>query len=344
MKIWNPETGRAILTLMGHKSAVVLVTWQPGPSFTVASASADHTIRLWNGLTGQAIHVLMMENSCSPCIGLGFYSRKNASTILTSTSSDGRVILWDVQTGSCITQRQQPANLTAFQASRDGRRLACGQEDGQIRILDTEAFLGTESGTSVRRTEEEEGEVEDKELVVILSMNDVLNRSVVGISFSSDGRSLLAAYGASSTTLFIDASQRDADIVPSTKGYGLGNNDTIYQWEVSSGNKLGSYHHEGGNGVTAIQMSPDGKQFVSCYANGFISLWNYFKVPPAHKEPPRHLSSAVFVSWIPLVFSKDSKRWTPPDIDQRADAHDVRFMVYVYLALYIVCMYVCMCM
>jgi WD40 repeat protein len=222
--------------------------------------------------------------------------------------------------------------------------LACGQEDGQIRILDTEACLVTTPFVVASDKEEEkEEEQKDKALVVVLSVNDVLNRSVVGVSFSYDGRSLLAAYRATSTTPPIGTSPR---IVPSTsttvssKGPTVGNNDTIYQWDVSSGKKLGSYYNESGNDdVTAIQISPDGKQFVSCYASGSMSLWNYFKVPPTYKEPPRHLSPVRFVSWIPLMFCKDSKRWTVPDCDKRTDTHDVR-TIHVYLVVYLVELFV----
>jgi WD40 repeat protein/serine/threonine protein kinase len=45
VKIWDPATGKELATLKGHTGAVEAVAW--GPDGTLASASADGTVRLW---------------------------------------------------------------------------------------------------------------------------------------------------------------------------------------------------------------------------------------------------------------------------------------------------------
>jgi WD40 repeat protein len=344
VKIWSPDTGQAVQTLIGHKSAVVRVIWQPDSTFTVASASLDNTIRLWNGFSGQVLHVLMVEDNGSPCIGLSFYKIKNSNPVLISVSRGGQVILWNALTGTCIAKRQNSCNLTAFNASRDGRRLACGQDDGRIIVLDTDTLL-----TKPAIIEPSHGRVEEvevgTEVIAILSTEKVSDRSVASLTFSFDGRSLLAAYS-SASNLPIEVSHQDPPTIPiiidgtstattttttarTSKGHIMDCKTMINQWEISSGNHLGCYDNQGstaaGVDVAAIQMSPDGKQFVSCYANGCMSVWNYFKVPPLYKGPPlRHLSPVRFVSWLPVAFCEDRNRWTISSSDKRTADHHVR--------------------
>ncbi|KAF9579097.1 hypothetical protein BGW38_004796, partial [Lunasporangiospora selenospora] len=46
--IWNRENGRLIHTLEGHTQAVTCVAWHPTSPTVFASASDDHTIRIWD--------------------------------------------------------------------------------------------------------------------------------------------------------------------------------------------------------------------------------------------------------------------------------------------------------
>jgi WD40 repeat protein/tRNA A-37 threonylcarbamoyl transferase component Bud32 len=47
VKLWDTSTGRLALTLRGHRGPVLAVAFGPDGGQTLASASMDHTIRLW---------------------------------------------------------------------------------------------------------------------------------------------------------------------------------------------------------------------------------------------------------------------------------------------------------
>jgi WD40 repeat protein len=89
---WSPE----LLRLEGHTERVV------GSSFSfdgrmVASASFDHTIRLWDSTTGTLFHELRGHED--QVFGVVF-DKNNPSKLLASWSRDCTVRLWDVSTGS----------------------------------------------------------------------------------------------------------------------------------------------------------------------------------------------------------------------------------------------------
>ena len=53
-KVWEVQTGRVILTLRGHSSAINSVAYSPDGKHIVTS-SEDDTVKLWNARTGQEI-------------------------------------------------------------------------------------------------------------------------------------------------------------------------------------------------------------------------------------------------------------------------------------------------
>ena len=57
MVIWDLEKGEQVLKLEGHTSAVLSVAYAPDGK-TIATGSADMTVRLWDAATGKELAVL----------------------------------------------------------------------------------------------------------------------------------------------------------------------------------------------------------------------------------------------------------------------------------------------
>src|SRR5262249_997533 len=127
----------------------------------LASASADHTVRVWDMQTGQEIINLKGHSGGIHHVSFSHDGRRLAS------AGDGTVRVWDAQIGeNPITIKRQPDPLVGISFSPDGRRLAsaCSSVDpgiskkvlpeigeGQIRVWDTQtgemaAILGGHKG------------------------------------------------------------------------------------------------------------------------------------------------------------------------------------------------------
>lgn len=52
MRIWNVETGKEIRKLEGHTNRVFSAAFSPDGE-RIVSASSDHTVRIWNTLSGK---------------------------------------------------------------------------------------------------------------------------------------------------------------------------------------------------------------------------------------------------------------------------------------------------
>ncbi|KAF3277773.1 hypothetical protein TWF970_005026 [Orbilia oligospora] len=94
---WSlPVTGTSASTfhvlwkVQGHKERIKSITFSPNNKM-VASASADGTIRLWDGATGAALQTLKGHETFSP----------DSKTVV-SGSLDGTIRLWDAATGASL--------------------------------------------------------------------------------------------------------------------------------------------------------------------------------------------------------------------------------------------------
>ncbi|MDZ8082076.1 MAG: ribosome assembly protein 4, partial [Nostoc sp. DcaGUA01] len=118
-------------TLEGHSSSVISVGFSPDGK-TLASASADKTIKLWDVSTGKAIKTLTGHSSSVYSVGFS----PDGKT-LASGSEDKTIKLWDVSTGKAIkTLTGHSSSVISVGFSPDGKTLASGSEDKTIKLWD----------------------------------------------------------------------------------------------------------------------------------------------------------------------------------------------------------------
>src|SRR6185369_11001512 len=144
-----PPGVKLLRTLEGHKDRVYSVAFDPQGG-TLASGSADKTVKLWETRSGKLLHTLeaQREAVCS----VAFDPQGGT---LASGSDDHTVKLWKAQSGKLLRTlrgHQDAVNSVAFDPQ--GGTLASGSNDHTVKLW------GTRSGELLRTLEGHTGIVD----------------------------------------------------------------------------------------------------------------------------------------------------------------------------------------
>ncbi|KAM1061878.1 hypothetical protein ACFX14_026189 [Malus domestica] len=133
IKLWDWEKGWICTQIFeGHTHYVMQVTFNPKDTNTFASASLDHTVKIWNLVSPDPNFTLDAHSKGVNCVD---YFTGGDKPYLITGSDDHTAKVWDYQTKSCVqTLDGHTHNVSAVCFHPELPVIITGSEDGTVRI------------------------------------------------------------------------------------------------------------------------------------------------------------------------------------------------------------------
>jgi WD40 repeat protein/energy-coupling factor transporter ATP-binding protein EcfA2 len=272
-------------TLKGHKDAVFGVNFSPdAKTKTLASASSDKTVKIWDVKTGKEILTIKKHISSVTSVSLS----QDGKTIA-SASSDQTIKLWDVKTGNDIqTIKGHIGAVFGISFSPDGKILASASSDETIKLWDIKT---------------------GKEIKILTGHKD----AVFGASFSPDGTTLASASADTTVKLWDIKTGKEIKTLPghTAQVWGISFSPdgktiasaswdrTIKLWDTKAGKEIKTLKGHT-DAVFDVRFSPDGKNLASASGSKdtTVKLWN-IETGAEMKSFKGHTDAVIGISFSP---------------------------------------------
>jgi len=265
------------VTLQSQSQSILSVAFSHSGT-TLASASHDNTIQIWDVANGKALNTLQDH--------VDFVAFSPDSHTMGSADWDKNIKLWDVTSGQILaTLAGHTGQVLCIAFSPDGRILASGSTDKTVRLWEVngdKSFRTLQAGTS----------------------------DINSVAFSPDGKILASASSDSKITLWDFATGKVLrtlaghsgavySIAFSGDGHTLasGSDDkTIKFWDVATGKETRTLQGHTGP-VRSIAFSVDGRTLASGSDDKTVKLWEVTGAAAAYNTLQGHTAPVLSVAF-----------------------------------------------
>jgi WD40 repeat protein len=302
VQLWNVATHQQIgkplaFPNAGHVSALAFN--RDGKTLAIAGNN-DSMVRLWNLATRQQIGSPLPEPA-GPYLGPLAAFSPDGTTLAVGASgpNSGTVQLWDVRSdqkvGIPISFLGGPLDSMVF--SPDGKTLATGNADGEVRLWDV-AIIRQQVGSPLPVLGTTAAFSPDGKILAGVNDNDVqlwdvaTQRQIPGPPpFPGLGTQIRSvAYSPDSKTLAISLDEGSGD-------------GTICLWDIATDKQVGSSITIPGSLAVSVAFSPDGKILASGNQDDRVRLWDV----ATRQQIGRPLGGAAGDNVNSVAFSPDGK-------------------------------------
>ncbi|HKQ08474.1 MAG TPA: TIR domain-containing protein [Blastocatellia bacterium] len=297
--LWDIKSGKKKATLKGHTQNIYAMAFSPDGK-TLASGSADQTIKIWDLNTGHELATLRAEE------WVRSITFSPDGKVLASGGMTGTVSLWDVRSHRELVQLKGHSGIVrVVEFSADGKLLASGCDDATIKLWDVQ---------------------NRQELRTLKSHIETIN----SIVFSPDRNIVASASGDGCVKLWEIKTIEESTMLKDHKGQmwhvafspdgqmvaGGTEDGSVVLWDVKEGHEVATFSgHD--NPINVVAFSPDSKILASgdrgnvyhSSKQGRIKLWNV--------QSGREFSTLIGHTGaiLSLAFSSDGKTLASGDSD-----------------------------
>ncbi len=193
IKIWRAD-GTLVATAAGHADCIYAVAVSPDGK-TIASASYDKLIKLWDAATGQELKTL--KDHTDAIYALAFTPDGKR---LLSGAYDRTVKVWDPASGERLFTLSEPTDgVNTIALSPDGKFVAAAGQDKTIRVWALEEKQGLLKASMIAHED-----------------------AVLRIAFSPDGKYIVSSSADRSAKIFRAADLSEIDSFPRQPDWAFG--------------------------------------------------------------------------------------------------------------------------
>lgn len=277
VRVWESETGKALVTYHGHTrllnminhpATVYTVAWSPD-GLRIASAGDGTHVHVWNAATGQKLTLYQEHSGLWSNVFAVAWSPdgKQIASVCTGPGFDKTVHIWDAATGQTLTRYDasygwMPTfSVLSLAWSPDGAHIAAACGDKAIRVWDT----ATEHLVSIYRFRSE-GSSHIAWSPDSRYLASAHPDHTVQIWDRLTGKSVMIYHGHTDAVRYV-AWSPDGVVVATAA-----NDRTVHIWEALAGKHLYTYRGHS-DWVTSVSWFFDGTRIASASNDKTVQVW-----------------------------------------------------------------------